>query len=38
MGITIFYSAFYIFVVMIVDILYSVIDPRIRLASGGEGQ
>jgi len=37
MGITIFYSAFYIFVVMIVDILYSVIDPRIRLTSGEEG-
>ena len=26
-----FYSAFYILVVMIVDILYSVIDPRIRI-------
>ncbi|MDF2673069.1 MAG: peptide transporter permease [Clostridiales bacterium] len=38
MGITIFYSAFYILVVMIVDILYSVIDPRIRLAAGEEGQ
>lgn len=37
MGITIFYSAFYIFVVMIVDILYSVIDPRIRLAASEEG-
>lgn len=37
MGITIFYSGFYIFVVMIVDILYSVIDPRIRFASDGEG-
>ncbi|WP_449290204.1 ABC transporter permease [Paenibacillus puldeungensis] len=34
MGITVFYSAFYIFVVMIVDILYSIIDPRIRLAAG----
>jgi oligopeptide transport system permease protein len=31
MGLTIFYSAFYILVVMIVDILYSVIDPRIRI-------
>lgn len=37
MGITIFYSAFYIFIVMIVDILYSVIDPRIRLAASEEG-
>lgn len=36
MGITIFYSAFYILVVMIVDILYSIIDPRIRLAAGEE--
>lgn len=36
MGITIFYSAFYIFIIMIVDILYSVIDPRIRLATGEE--
>lgn len=36
MGITIFYSAFYIFVVMIVDLLYSVIDPRIRLAASEE--
>lgn len=37
MGITIFYSAFYIFVVMLVDILYSIIDPRIRLAASEEG-
>ena len=37
MGITIFYSAFYIFVVLIVDIAYSLIDPRIRLAAGKEG-
>lgn len=36
MGITIFYSTFYIFIIMIVDILYSVIDPRIRLAAGEE--
>lgn len=32
LGITIFYSAFYIFVVLIIDILYCFIDPRIRLA------
>ncbi|QEY35229.1 ABC transporter permease [Caproiciproducens galactitolivorans] len=37
MGITVFYSAFYIFVMLVVDILYSVIDPRIRLASNGKG-
>lgn len=36
MGITIFYSAFYIFVIMIVDILYSVIDPRIRIQGSKE--
>ncbi len=32
LGITIFYSAFYISVVLVIDILYCVIDPRIRLA------
>jgi len=31
-GVTIFYSAFYIIMVFIVDILYSIIDPRIRLS------
>lgn len=36
MGITIFYSAFYIFVVLIVDLLYSLIDPRIRLSASEE--
>ena len=36
MGLTIFYSAFYIFVTLIVDVLYSVIDPRIRIQSGKE--
>jgi oligopeptide transport system permease protein len=34
MGVTIFYSAFYVFVMLIVDLLYSLIDPRIRLGSG----
>ncbi len=29
------YSALYIFVMLIVDILYGVIDPRIRVAKGG---
>lgn len=32
MGITIFYASFYMFVILIVDLLYSVIDPRIRLS------
>lgn len=36
MGLTIFFSAFYIFVIMVVDILYSVIDPRIRIQAGKE--
>ena len=35
-GVAIFYSAFYIFTILIVDILYGVIDPRIRLAGGKE--
>jgi oligopeptide transport system permease protein len=33
-GVAILYSAFYIVVILIVDILYGVIDPRIRLAGG----
>lgn len=33
-GVAIFYSSFYIFTILIVDILYGVIDPRIRLAGG----
>ena len=32
-GMTIFYAAFYVVMVFIVDILYSVIDPRIKLNS-----
>ncbi len=35
MGITVFYSAFYIVMVMLVDIGYSIIDPRIRLDGKG---
>ncbi|KAB7704989.1 ABC transporter permease subunit [Bacillus aerolatus] len=34
MGITLFYSVLFIFIVFIVDILYGVIDPRIRLSGG----
>lgn len=34
MGLTIFYSALYIVSLLIVDILYTVVDPRIRLTSG----
>lgn len=31
MGVTIFYAAFLIIMILIVDILYSIIDPRIKL-------
>jgi oligopeptide transport system permease protein len=34
MGTTIFYSAFLLIVIFAVDILYGIIDPRIRLAGG----
>jgi len=36
MGITIFYSALFIFVVFIVDILYGILDPRINFKRGAE--
>ena len=31
MGLTVFYSIFIIFSMLLVDILYCVIDPRVRL-------
>lgn len=34
MGTTVFYGAFLVIVVMLVDISYGIIDPRIRLTSG----
>ena len=34
MGTTIFYSVLFILVIFVVDILYGVVDPRIRLAGG----
>lgn len=34
MGLTIFYSAFYMLAILITDVAYSLIDPRIRLAAG----
>jgi oligopeptide transport system permease protein len=34
MGTTLFFAALFIFIVLVVDILYGVIDPRIRLAGG----
>ncbi|MQS53034.1 oligopeptide ABC transporter permease [Companilactobacillus mishanensis] len=36
MGLTIFYSFLLILVILIVDILYGFIDPRIRLGNGGK--
>ncbi|KQL55551.1 peptide ABC transporter permease [Heyndrickxia shackletonii] len=36
MGITIFYSALFIFVVFLVDILYGILDPRINFKRGAE--
>ena len=32
MGLTVFYSIFIVFSMLLVDILYSVVDPRVRLA------
>jgi oligopeptide transport system permease protein len=34
MGLTLFYSTFLIFMNFVVDILYGIVDPRIRLAKG----
>lgn len=36
LGIAFFYSALYVVVILIIDILYGVIDPRIRLTGGGK--
>lgn len=36
MGITVFYSALFIFVVFIVDLLYGLLDPRINFKRGAE--
>jgi ABC-type dipeptide/oligopeptide/nickel transport system permease component len=32
MGTTVFYGAFLVFMVLVVDILYGIVDPRIRIA------
>jgi oligopeptide transport system permease protein len=34
MGITVFYAVFYLVMIFIVDIAYSLIDPRIKLEDG----
>ncbi len=36
LGIAFFYSALYVIVILVIDILYGVIDPRIRLTGGGK--
>ncbi|NDI36189.1 ABC transporter permease [Chengkuizengella sediminis] len=36
MGLTLFYAVMYIVALFIVDLLYSVVDPRIRVAGGSE--
>ncbi|MGL4336226.1 MAG: ABC transporter permease [Turicibacter sp.] len=36
LGIAFFYSAIYVVIILIIDLLYGVIDPRIRLAGGGK--
>ncbi|MFB9860178.1 oligopeptide ABC transporter permease [Salinicoccus siamensis] len=36
MGVTLFFSLLFIVVIFIVDILYGIIDPRIRLSGGGK--
>jgi len=38
LGMTLFYCSLYIISLLIVDILYVIIDPRIRLAYGHEGR
>ncbi|MFG6115577.1 oligopeptide ABC transporter permease [Halobacillus sp. MO56] len=34
MGTTLFFSFFFIFIILVIDLLYGIIDPRIRLAEG----
>lgn len=34
MGTTLFFSLFFVVIILIIDILYGIIDPRIRLAGG----
>ena len=38
MGLTMFYSAFYMIAILVVDVAYSLIDPRIRIAAGKGGE
>ena len=36
-GLSFIYSAMYIGIMLVVDLLYGIIDPRIRLAKGDDG-
>jgi oligopeptide transport system permease protein len=36
MGVTVFYSALIIIVIFLVDLLYGLIDPRIRISGAKE--
>ncbi|CAM2863637.1 oligopeptide ABC transporter permease [Fructilactobacillus fructivorans] len=36
MGLTIFYSFLLVVIILVVDILYGIIDPRIRIGNGGK--
>ena len=38
MGLTMFYSLFYMLTILLADVTYSMVDPRIRIAGekGGE--
>ena len=38
MGLTMFYSAFYMIAILVVDVAYSLIDPRIRISAGKGGE
>jgi len=37
MAVTILYSAMLVFVILVVDILYGIVDPRIRVSEGSRG-
>jgi oligopeptide transport system permease protein len=34
MGTTLFYSALFVAIILVIDLLYGVIDPRIRITGG----
>ena len=36
LGIAFFYAVLYVVVILVIDLLYGVIDPRIRLAGGAK--